>query len=1018
MSQLQANHYDIIVVGSGAAGLTAALSAKVSNPELRIVIVEKAPREWRGGNGYFTAGAYRTAHDGLSSLLPLVSNVPPELKDKIDLAPYTTEDFQHDLQRVTGGRSDKELGAVLVKDSLNTVRWLKEHGNVDWWLSFRRQAYEVQGRWKFWGGLALTVKDGGKGLIKNLSDAVTAKGIVTLFDTKVERLLLDREGGIAGVKVSDSNNADSTSELHAPSVILCAGGFEANRQLRESYMGTNWKHAHVRGTPYNTGDMLLAALDLDAKKAGDYSHTGCHSVSWDVDSSPDGGDRDKTNEFTKSGYPLGLMLNIRGQRFVDEGFDLRNYTYAKFGRAILEQPEALAFQVWDADAVGWLREEEYRDDIVRKIRAESLEELAEKLSEEGLREPQQFVRTINDYNAAVRARREEYPHAKLDPSIKDGLSTQSSRMALELPKSNWALPVVKGPFTAVRVTSGITFSFGGLAVEPTTANVVRDDGSRIEGLFAAGEMVGGLFYANYPGVMAEPRQTSLQAPDSLRTTAETTNSETTAVSSPSSLDNPDHSSPTAPSQPVVTPRRSKRSLRPRARAGSNASSKRSHRARASMSEKPTRPLSGATTQSNAARPKKKSKFLSFLNCCGSSDDAQDGGQDVPSRQSVPAQPSQVDQQPSINSHPTMQSVDTIDEKPATNPYPAEPSGTSANAESEKMSSAAQNQPEPRSEGVSAPQIATGMPVTGSTYGQESQTQASSDAPYLNQPDVVVQAPTPIATTADEDLVIADRTPEQQARDTDIEMTDVGPSLPLSANDVAGTSEDETHVSARRESGSRVDLPPPPPLVERQAQVAHPHTASQDTSSVPSPEPQKWLLPSVRPEHKGRKCLILDLDETLVHSSFKVTDFTIPVEIEGTYHNVYVIKRPGVDAFMKRVGELYEVVVFTASVSKYGDPLLDQLDIHGVVHHRLFRESCYNHQGNYVKDLSQVGRDLKETIIIDNSPTSYIFHPQHAVPISSWFSDAHDNELLDLIPVLEDLAGSQVSDVSLVLDVAL
>ena len=121
--------------------------------------------------------------------------------------------------------------------------------------------------------------------------------------------------------------------------------------------------------------------------------------------------------------------------------------------------------------------------------------------------------------------------------------------------------------------------------------------------------------------------------------------------------------------------------------------------------------------------------------------------------------------------------------------------------------------------------------------------------------------------------------------------------------------------------------------------------------------------------------------------------------------------------------------------QYGDPLLDQLDIHGVVHHRLFRESCYNHQGNYVKvcrsfakrfrqaltylqDLSQVGRDLRETIIIDNSPTSYIFHPQHAVPISSWFSDAHDNELLDLIPVLEDLAGSQVSDVSLVLDVAL
>jgi RNA polymerase II subunit A small phosphatase-like protein len=218
------------------------------------------------------------------------------------------------------------------------------------------------------------------------------------------------------------------------------------------------------------------------------------------------------------------------------------------------------------------------------------------------------------------------------------------------------------------------------------------------------------------------------------------------------------------------------------------------------------------------------------------------------------------------------------------------------------------------------------------------------------------------------------------------------------------------------------------------QSAQDNTVTQQPAPLPPPPPpppplgapgkqggQQPLLPPPQPHLQNRKCLVLDLDETLVHSSFKVldrADFTIPVEIEGQYHNIYVIKRPGVDQFMKRVGELYEVVVFTASVSKYGDPLLDQLDIHHVVHHRLFRDSCYNHQGNYVKDLSQVGRDLRETIIIDNSPTSYIFHPQHAIPISSWFSDAHDNELLDLIPVLEDLASSKVKDVSLVLDVGL
>uniref|UniRef100_A0A060T7F6 ARAD1C27940p n=1 Tax=Blastobotrys adeninivorans TaxID=409370 RepID=A0A060T7F6_BLAAD len=189
---------------------------------------------------------------------------------------------------------------------------------------------------------------------------------------------------------------------------------------------------------------------------------------------------------------------------------------------------------------------------------------------------------------------------------------------------------------------------------------------------------------------------------------------------------------------------------------------------------------------------------------------------------------------------------------------------------------------------------------------------------------------------------------------------------------------------------------------------------------PEVDPGQWLLNPIDNSLKGRKCLVLDLDETLVHSSFKYihqADFVIPVEIEAQIHNVYVIKRPGVDQFLKRMGELFEVVVFTASVAKYGNPLLDQLDNSSSVHHRLFRDACYNYQGNYIKNLSQLGRPLHDVIIIDNSPASYIFHPQHAVPVSSWFSDAHDNELVDMIPFLEDLANSvSVPDVSLVLDV--
>ncbi|KAF9434384.1 hypothetical protein BGZ76_008099 [Entomortierella beljakovae] len=195
----------------------------------------------------------------------------------------------------------------------------------------------------------------------------------------------------------------------------------------------------------------------------------------------------------------------------------------------------------------------------------------------------------------------------------------------------------------------------------------------------------------------------------------------------------------------------------------------------------------------------------------------------------------------------------------------------------------------------------------------------------------------------------------------------------------------------------------------------PDESTGDHSQSPEIELQGLLGP-IAPEHIGKKCLVLDLDETLVHSSFKLipqADYIVPVEIDNQSHNVYVIKRPGVDTFLQKMGEIYEVVIFTASLSKYADPVLDMLDIHRVIKHRLFRESCFNHKGNYVKDLSVIGRDLKNTIIIDNSPASYIFHQTNAVPISSWFNDPHDTELLDLIPFLADM--TVVDDVNPILD---
>lgn len=184
---------------------------------------------------------------------------------------------------------------------------------------------------------------------------------------------------------------------------------------------------------------------------------------------------------------------------------------------------------------------------------------------------------------------------------------------------------------------------------------------------------------------------------------------------------------------------------------------------------------------------------------------------------------------------------------------------------------------------------------------------------------------------------------------------------------------------------------------------------------PTSQNESFLLPPLASFLANRKTLVLDLDETLVHSSFKPipnADFVIPVEIEDQVHQVYVLKRPGVDQFMKKMGEHYEIVVFTASLAKYADPVLDLLDKHKVVHARLFREACSNHKGNYVKDLGRLGRELKKTIIIDNSPASYMFNPENAIPIESWFDDENDTELLDLVPLLEDL--TKVDDVAVAL----
>ncbi|KAF4629503.1 hypothetical protein G7Y89_g8641 [Cudoniella acicularis] len=412
----------------------------------------------------------------------------------------------------------------------------------------------------------------------------------------------------------------------------------------------------------------------------------------------------------------------------------------------------------------------------------------------------------------------------------------------------------------------------------------------------------------------------------------------------------------------------------------------------------------STSNANAPRqPKKKKSFLSFLSCCGVPDDANAVDANIPANK-ITKVPSGRPTTASAPEHATINqrnSALTEQQNEKEGLQKEEPNNQEGGGLEPKRNS----QP-----GVNLPPAVNGdLNRQGDARDQplpelpkEAESSNATESVPTN-PAIAVQSPAKPEST--DPLISADSSQDQKDGEGDIQMNESEP-LP--------TEEKETPVPVPRKDETAKPLLPPPPPVPQPG-------PSEEAAPDATEQKQQWLLPPIAPRFQGKKCLVLDLDETLI---LHQADFTIPVEIEGQYHNVYVIKRPGVDQFMKRVGELYEVVVFTASVSKvrnshdlasldannqkYGDPLLDQLDIHHVVHHRLFRESCYNHQGNYVKDLSQVGRDLRETIIIDNSPTSYIFHPQHAVPISSWFSDAHDNELLDLIPVLEDLAGSQSS----------
>src|SRR5499425_202641 len=468
---------DVIVVGAGNAAFCAALAAREQGAS--VLVLEAAPEDESGGNSRFTAGSIRVVYNGVDDIRTLVPDLTGEEIATTDFGTYTQDQFFDDMARVTQDRADPDLVELLVTRSFDTLKWMTTKG-IRLIPIYGRQAFKIDGRFKFWGGLTVEAVGGGPGLVKMLTDAALKNGIKIRYDSRAVELIYEN-GRVNGVRIRKD---DGLHELRSRSVILACGGFEANAEMRTRYLGPGWDLAKVRGSRFNTGAGIKMALDIGAMPYGNWS--GCHAVGWDYNA-PEFGDLAVGDNFQKHSYPFAIMVNANGERFCDEGADFRNYTYAKYGREILNQPHQFAWQIFDQQVVH-LQRDEYRIRQVTKVTADTIEQLADKMAEYAPVDKSRFFETIREYNAAVQR---DIPY---NPTVKDGRTTKG----LAIDKTNWAMPIEKLPFEAYCTTCGVTFTFGGLRID-TDGRVLDTAQKPIPGLYAAGELVGGLFYFNYPG---------------------------------------------------------------------------------------------------------------------------------------------------------------------------------------------------------------------------------------------------------------------------------------------------------------------------------------------------------------------------------------------------------------------------------------------------------------------------------------------------------------------------------------
>jgi len=460
--------WDVLIVGAGNAGMSAAIAA--SQQGASVLVVEAAAREDWGGNSALTMN-FRFPHSGLEELRPFIDDRNRSKREDEHVAayyqPYPPADFLSDLHRISGGRCNAALARSLACGAAEDARWLLSLGHR--WI-YKAARHTVP------GSMPITIDGGGGALQERHHRIATRLGIEIRFGTILEDIRRLQDGTFDISVTCDRNEGG----LQARCIVLACGGFEGNEEMRARHLGELWRRVSLRGIAGNRGDGLRIALSLGAGRAGDWQ--GCHATPQNADLPPAMGARAAAQSQANSRYlfNVGISVNKLGLRFSDEGEDYPNMVYAKMGGAILRQPEGLAFQLFDHATIGIAPKGYF--DAGNMVAAETIEPLALHFSIP----PDTLRATVEAFNAVA------HDHVIYDRRDRRATS------GLAIPKSNWALRLATPPYYMVPVRTGITFTYGGLRVDPR-GQVLRDDGTPLENLFCCGEMAGGLFYGNYVG---------------------------------------------------------------------------------------------------------------------------------------------------------------------------------------------------------------------------------------------------------------------------------------------------------------------------------------------------------------------------------------------------------------------------------------------------------------------------------------------------------------------------------------